>query len=114
MNGVGEREGLNREWGRSGRKLLRAGEHGWEHAPLFIPSNLPKLRPTPPHTVHTCATLSPIGTGLCGERVANTPIFSPLSRGTWILALSPERSPCQSFTRSEQEGQGERGATGSE
>ena len=41
-----------------------------------------------------------MGTGRWGERVASTPIRSPLSLGTATLALSPLRSPCHTLTKS--------------
>eukprot|EP00879_Flechtneria_rotunda_P024596 GHRR01026090.1.p1 GENE.GHRR01026090.1~~GHRR01026090.1.p1 ORF type:complete len:137 (+),score=26.03 GHRR01026090.1:1108-1518(+) len=42
----------------------------------------------------TRAVLRPIGTGLCGVRVASTPILAPFRRGTRVLLLTPAIWAC--------------------
>lgn len=55
---------------------------------------------TPTSTASTRAVLSPMGEGLCGLRVASTPMRPPLSRGTCTLALRPVRSADRYLARS--------------
>ncbi len=66
-------------------------------------------RPAPTSTPITAAVLRPMGLGRCGERVASTPMRPPLRRGTWILALSPERSGDRYLARSVRHGRARRG-----
>eukprot|EP00955_Chlamydomonas_euryale_P035594 350172-Chlamydomonas_euryale.AAC.7 len=71
--------------------------------PPILPSKTKpskKAHPGSKPTSSTRAVLSPMGTGRCGLRVASTPIFAPLSRGTAILECRPERSPWSVLTRS--------------